>query len=83
MILMNLTTYSYETTLPHGPVDHKWVQNAVSSQFATLPILESISEFEVCQLIMTWSGLSDLHNGNVTYFIDGLTNYPIENPKHC
>ena len=27
-------------------------------------------------LFRLWSGLSDLHNGNVTYFIDGLDELP-------
>ena len=66
-----------ETTLPYGPVDHQWFKMPLSSQFATFPDLgEYISEWEMCQLIMRWSGLSDLHNGNVTYFIDGLDELP-------
>ena len=65
------------TAIPKGPVGETWVRNVVSSQFATFPDLgEYISYQEMCQLIVMWSGLSDLHNGNVTYFIDGLDELP-------
>ena len=65
------------TNLLRGPVDDGWLRNAVTSQFATFPDLEEyISKGEMTKLLIYWSGLSDLHNGNVTYFIDGLDELP-------